>query len=218
MSFILDALKKSESDRQRKAHPESAFIAAQPADRKPGRWVWVVAALLGVNVIVLVIFMITVKKPAPQVIAAPTQDIESTGTDDSTFRDRVAEARKARVTEPRPYRQALRTEATVPLATESVSVPVQSATTPEPENVPPSTMSIEYKTFNEARVEGNFVLPDMHLDIHVYSKSAADRFVFINMNKYKEHAVMSEGPRVVEIVPDGAILEYSGTRFLLPRD
>jgi len=95
MSFILDALKKSESDRQRQAHPESAFIATQPADRKPGRWVWVVAALLGVNVIVLVIFMITVKKPATHVIAAPTQNIEPTGTDDSTFRDRVAEARKA---------------------------------------------------------------------------------------------------------------------------
>ena len=32
-----------------------------------------------------------------------------------------------------------------------------------------------------AKVSHNFYLPDLHIDIHVYSKNAAERFVFVNM-------------------------------------
>ena len=74
-----------------------------------------------------------------------------------------------------------------------------------------------YKTFNQVRFDGSVQLPNLHLDIHVYSDNPGDRFVFINMNKYKEHATLTEGPAVAEIVPEGVILEFSGTRFLLPR-
>jgi hypothetical protein len=58
----------------------------------------------------------------------------------------------------------------------------------------------------------------MHLDIHVYSSESEDRFVFVNMSKYKERATLDEGPVVREITPDGVILEYLGTKFLLPRE
>jgi general secretion pathway protein B len=61
-------------------------------------------------------------------------------------------------------------------------------------------------------------LPDLHLDIHVYSDQPADRFVFINMKKYKENSTLTEGPGVREITPDGVVLEHAGTAFLLPRD
>ena len=61
-------------------------------------------------------------------------------------------------------------------------------------------------------------LPDMHLDIHVYSGQPNDRFVFVNMTKYKEGATLTEGPRITEITPDGVVLDYFGTRFLLPRE
>jgi hypothetical protein len=59
---------------------------------------------------------------------------------------------------------------------------------------------------------------DMHLDIHVYAGLPADRFVFINMSKYKERATLAEGPTIKEITPQGVILEYGGTDFLLPRE
>ena len=60
-------------------------------------------------------------------------------------------------------------------------------------------------------------LPDMRLDIHVYSNTPADRFVFINMRKYTEGQTTSEGPTVERITPDGAVLNQGGLRFLLPR-
>ena len=75
-----------------------------------------------------------------------------------------------------------------------------------------------YATFNDLRAQGVLQLPDMHLDIHVYSSAPEDRFVFVNMSKYKERATLDEGPVVKEITPDGVILEYLGTGFLLPRE
>jgi general secretion pathway protein B len=61
------------------------------------------------------------------------------------------------------------------------------------------------------------VLPDMHLDIHVYAAKPADRFVFVNMRKYTEGQALKEGPTLERITPDGAILNHQGLRFLLPR-
>ena len=84
---------------------------------------------------------------------------------------------------------------------------------------PPSpSTGKSFATFNNLRAQGVLQLPDMHLDIHVYSGQPADRFVFINMSKYKERATLAEGPRVKEITPEGVILEFGGNDFLLPRE
>jgi general secretion pathway protein B len=60
-------------------------------------------------------------------------------------------------------------------------------------------------------------LPDMRLDIHVYSNNPGERFVFINMRKYTEGQATTEGPTVERITPDGAVLNNQGLRFVLPR-
>ena len=60
-------------------------------------------------------------------------------------------------------------------------------------------------------------LPDLHLDIHVYSEKPADRFVLVNMRKYTEGQTLSEGPAVERITPEGVVLNNHGLRFLLPR-
>ena len=60
-------------------------------------------------------------------------------------------------------------------------------------------------------------LPEMHLDIHVYSARPADRFVFVNMQKYTEGQALKEGPTLERITTDGAVLNHRGMRFLLPR-
>ena len=73
-------------------------------------------------------------------------------------------------------------------------------------------------SLNELRAQGVLQLPEMHLDIHVYSGQPADRFVFVNMKKYTEGATLSEGPAIREITKDGVVLDYLGTRFLLPRE
>jgi general secretion pathway protein B len=54
--------------------------------------------------------------------------------------------------------------------------------------------------------------------LHVFSGEPADRFVFINMTKYRENSKLSEGPVIKQITADGVVLEYQGTDFLLPRE
>nr|MBA3565193.1 hypothetical protein [Gammaproteobacteria bacterium] len=56
MSFILDALKKSEIERQEQAGPSVAHVReAQPDPRRP-LWIAAIAGLLIVNFIALLIF------------------------------------------------------------------------------------------------------------------------------------------------------------------
>ena len=71
---------------------------------------------------------------------------------------------------------------------------------------------------NEAIVAGNLSVPPLHLDIHVYSPSPAERFVFINMAKYREGERLQEGPAVEEITESGVVMIHQGSRFLLSRE
>ena len=72
-------------------------------------------------------------------------------------------------------------------------------------------------TIDEARLE-NINVPELHLDIHVYSDKPKDRFVFINMTKLKEGSQLNQGLKIIEIMPDGVTLDYEGYLFILPRE
>jgi general secretion pathway protein B len=71
---------------------------------------------------------------------------------------------------------------------------------------------------HELRANGRLTIPDLHVDIHVYSEIPADRFVFINMTKHKEGSRLAEGPLVEEITADGVVMQHSGLAFFVPRD
>ena len=70
----------------------------------------------------------------------------------------------------------------------------------------------------ELQISGELQLPELHLDIHVYSQAPDERFVFINMSKYREQSRLADGPLVKEIRTDGVVLEHRGHSFLLPRE
>jgi general secretion pathway protein B len=70
---------------------------------------------------------------------------------------------------------------------------------------------------DKSDLTGANALPDMHLDVHVYATRPAERFVYINMRKYREGATLAEGPLLERIRRDGVVLDYHGLRFVLPR-
>src|SRR5208337_246791 len=65
----------------------------------------------------------------------------------------------------------------------------------KPEEVLPS--------ISEVNLSGEQALPDLHLDVHVYATKPAERFVYINMRKYREGATLQEGPILERIRRDG---------------
>jgi general secretion pathway protein B len=72
-------------------------------------------------------------------------------------------------------------------------------------------------TISELDLTGANALPELHLDVHVYATRPAERFVYINMQKYREGSRIAEGPLLERIRRDGVVLDYRGLRFLLPR-
>ena len=72
-------------------------------------------------------------------------------------------------------------------------------------------------SISEINLTGEQSLPDLHLDVHVYATKPAERFVYINMRKYREGSTLEEGPILERIRRDGVILNFHGLRFLLPR-
>ncbi|NOY71284.1 MAG: general secretion pathway protein GspB, partial [Gammaproteobacteria bacterium] len=82
----------------------------------------------------------------------------------------------------------------------------------EPEEVPPLSLEAESDSVLNLR------LPELTLDIHVYDASQSERFVYINMQKYREGDLIEEGFFVESIDSKGVILDLDGERFRLPID
>jgi len=61
-------------------------------------------------------------------------------------------------------------------------------------------------------------IPQLRLDLHVFAPHPQERFVMINMHKLREGDSLPEGVHVDSITPEGVVLSYSGSRFLLTRD
>jgi general secretion pathway protein B len=72
-------------------------------------------------------------------------------------------------------------------------------------------------TISEIDLSGQPALPDLHLDVHVFAAKPADRFVYINMRKYREGSALADGLTLERIRRDGVVLNYHGLRFVLPR-
>lgn len=209
MSFILDALKKSETERQRQNAPGFADVPDGADPPRAPRWLWVLGGLLAVNLIVLSGVML---RPDPR----PQTDVTAT---DEAIPDGAQPEREASFSE--MVEQAKNTQAPqVTGATEEQSTADNPVVEASPVSKPrlAATITESYATFNDLRANGTLLLPDLHLDIHVYNDQPAKRFVFVNMNKYREHERLAEGPVVKEITPEGVILEHLGNGFLLPRE
>jgi len=218
MSFILDALKKSETDRQQRSTAEFAGIPAS-SDRRQGppAWLWVVGGLLLINLAVLVGILL---RPDPGPIEPAREEAavrilpqadEPAATEPVTQSEAFArQVATARENAPPREEPAVDAAAPPPTALATPSVPAARAR----QRVDTASLP----TLQEVKANGSLALPDLHVDIHVYSENAQDRFVFINMVKHKEGSRLAEGPLVQEITPDGVILSQSGIAFLLPRD
>lgn len=212
MSFILDALKKSEKERQREAVPGIGDLPIVIHQTRTSMWVFASVAALGLGVIALVWTWWRTSETGP-IIASPAPATPAAVVP-------VTPPSAPAVIEPQPARtttRSLANEATrMPAATSRP--PVTSGATEHlvvqttPAVITPSAMSIL-----EARAAG-MAVPDLTLELLVFSPEPAQRFVYINGGKYVEGETLTDGPRLVEISTQGAILSYRGQNFLLPQE
>jgi general secretion pathway protein B len=231
MSFILDALRKSEHERQRQAEPGIADIRAGTRGRT-GFPVWALAlgALLLLNVIVVAVVVFRSNSTPAAAPAAAEEHVATT----TVAAAAPAVAPSAATPAPAPPS----TQTSTPLA----PVPQQQLPAAAPTQVPqaapeaapaeadptlrppppapvadlPDESYENLPTLGDVQSHGA-TLPELHLDLHVYANRPADRFVFLNTRKYREGGKTPEGTTVERITPDGVVLNHHGVRFLLPR-
>ena len=238
MSLILDALRKSEHQRQRQVGPALVVVPEARGQRRPATWVLVLGALLALNIIVLAAVLLTGRQPRELVAATPATTA-APGQPAAAPAARTATAPLALPPQPprsdvRPLAAEVGTPATAPPpartdtggaraspGTSPADAP--AARVPAPALPPASgdaraTEDARLPRFADLVVRGELNVPHMHVDIHVFSTNPAERFVFINMRRYNEGQATQEGPRIERIVRDGVVMDFQGQRFFLARD
>lgn len=243
MSFILDALKKSETDRQRQSSPALFEVkVAAPRHRFP---VWAVglAALLGINVIVLAWLLL--RRPVTPDVAPAAAPVASTPQPAPAPSPTASGSRSgATMTLPATVTVTIPSSAGVNVSqgpsepgvvAPSVEPPLEEEPLLSPQEpvVPPDYDVRDYQpavspaqaattsanrtsvpSRDEVLARGT-QLPELRLDLHVYDEDPASRFVFINMRKLREGDSLPDGVRVETITPKGARLSFRGTTFTL---
>src|SRR5207253_3073114 len=222
MSFILDALKKSESDRQRHSGPALFEVkVAAPRSALP-LWAVAVAALLVVN-LAIVMWMLW---PHP---AARSADSSTAAT---SLAAQGPQAAAASAPAPAPPPLSLTAPAASPAAPALPPTPgAASGAGDNPDDyapaAEPAAAPLLGNRVRRATADGvplyqdaaaTAGIPQLRLDLHVFAQRPQDRFVMINMHKLREGDSLPEGVHVDSITPEGAVLSYGGARFLLPRD
>ena len=234
MSFILDALKKSETDRQRQSSPALFEVKVAAPRRRFPAWAIGLGALLAVNVAVLgwVLLREPAASPAPPVAsgvgasAPPATTVGDPGRM-VTLTMPADSASTVTVSPNHPDAGVVAPSNAPPLAEEPL---LSGSETPVPPNydandyapaVTPAQASAAAAQRADSLPSRDDVLaqgaqlPDLRLDLHVFAAKPADRFVFINMRKLREGESLPEGVRVETITLHGVELSYRGRRFTL---
>lgn len=268
MSFILDALRKSEHARQRQTGPGLAEVPIAATKQRTNVWATAAIVLLVVNLLAVGILLLrraqkedaaASSAPAPATVAsaAPGPANPKLVAPPPTVGTPVTQGAapvRAPIEEPaEPVgRNPLADEvgdtpnvieassqaaaAAVPAGPRAVEkngsaqrggsvvyAPVPEASDP-PYSPPPAQPAVQQMAPPAAampdadEVSARGGVAALHLDLHVYVAQPQQRFIFVNSRKYKEGDTLAEGPLVEQITPDGAVLNFRGSRFKLSND
>jgi len=221
MSFILDALRKSEKQRQSNATPGIADARVGAPRESKGQWKWIVGLLLLLNCALLLTLWLRSESPAPAATGATAPGSKTTQLSSPVQSDAETARTNRRLTNQLPSATPVTTAA--PTATQSAPEPTQRIT----EQTAPANTAINSSratdtgslpSLESLQLKGLITLPPQRIDLHVYSDIASERFVFINMKKHREGSQLSDGPVIDEVTPDGVIMTYNGYRFVLTKN
>lgn len=227
MSLILEALKKSEAERQRGQAPglfvEQAPLARARREGAPA-WAFALGALL---LLVLAVFgwrewqRGDVVTPSPQ-----TSPASGRGSSEAAVVPPAAEASEAAVL-PLPSVGEGRGEGAVVRAEPPAPVPM-----PSPQPSPASgrgSQAAAPPPAGEGRGEGSIprladlaageraALPPLKLTMHVFADDPAARFVILDGRRLGEGAMVADGVVLRGIDRDGVVIEAQGRALRLPR-
>lgn len=227
MSYILDALKKNEQERDLGQVPGIDAVQEKPHSSQNRRWKFWLVPVLVINLGVLIWLGTGYQRgersaPVPvSDVTAPTPGAVASGS--------------GPVQDPEPERVSA-PEATPPvrqppprITPVAPVVPAQSAAT-RVAPVSPDTASRQALSVTGDPVASDDIplweelAPDLRrsinrpeLDVHVYAAQPARRFILVSLQKYREGDRLPDGMQVERILPTGAVFVADGQRFRIER-
>ncbi|MDZ7686916.1 MAG: general secretion pathway protein GspB [Gammaproteobacteria bacterium] len=206
MSYILDALNKSEAEKQRKRASPGLDALHRPApERRRRHWLFfasVVVILVVVNGAFLYWWMAQRREPAigneAQSAASPTEAVTAPATSPIAT---PADTTSAPV-------DATREPAGELITPQTARRTQQSSSLPEKPTSGAPTMAI-----GELPSSVQQQLPDLRFSSHIYASAPDLRMVNINGKSLREGELVSDGIRLVEITEEGVVLRYRDYRF-----
>ena len=239
MSFILDALKKSENDRQRQSSPALFEVKVAAPRRNFPSWAIGLAVLLGINLIILLWFVLRPSAPAGSEAPAAAANVPAAAPSPASPPAGMVTVPATSTYIPAGGTTTVASQPAIsdagvvgpssapPLAVEPVLSGQEPSVPPDydardyrPAITPAQASSIaaarrdSIPSRDEAVAQGTQI-PDLRLDLHVYDPEPDKSFVLVNMQKVKPGETFAQGVHVDQITPSGAILSYRGVRFLL---
>jgi len=225
VSFILDALRKSEHERQRSATPGLSQVPLATPQPEMPRWaLGVIVSLVAAVLVLGGAWWQSTRAPAdvaasssPRTSSAPTVerrvDLPPPAPRTVTTQQAAPSRPPAEVESPLSAAAASSTGGSNAGAAENAA----AGFTPPPRltNLPDDAVALPSVAMLAA--EG-VAVPPLRLELHAFSAQPRDRFVFINGRKYVEGDRLVEGPLLVEIEPTGAVLTHAGRRFILVQE
>lgn len=232
MSYILDALKKSERERSGARAGEGAGDAANTPARMPwplililvlasnallglGWWLWsrtettapatdaaTVDAPAGTHAPATPATPIPMTPPTSAIAKAPVGDLAAEAKRTPSARDDASAGFRASA----PAAPSPRARPAMPSLEDRGAQPVVAR---------PAVASVPW--LRELPASFRSAVAPLSVNIHVYAGSSEDSVLYINDRQYRAGESLPNGVRVDAVVADGAVLSYQGQQFKLPR-
>ena len=230
MSYILDALKKSDQERQQGNSPHLYSMHSSAPPRRIftpfylRRWFWLPAGGVLLLCACLGIFLLINRhnvppaSPAPQQTDSGEQTIEPAGQE-STRQEAQPEARQQGQT---TAAAAADTEgSSVPQVTLKEnnaavrSAPLKENSLPPRAMVPTTGKAASVVQLQDLPADIRAAVPRLQFAGHTFSEDPAKRMIIVNGQIVREGDTIAAGTRLAQITWDGVIVDFQGNRFLV---
>ena len=201
MSYILDALNKSEQEKTETKTPGLNTVhqrVERPDSRTPQRWQIIVGGILTLNVAALAAWYftggvsagtgMTVQPPPRSPLPATTENPPPAGLSQSQSVERQR-PQSPTVVRQEPARNTRQVQQAMPIQRASATVP--------------RTVTVDARTR----------LAAIRFSSHIFAADQALRMVVVDGQRMKEGDTLSGGIRLEQITEDGVIFQHNGTRY-----
>ena len=201
MSYILDALNKSEQEKTETKTPGLNTVhqrVERPASGTPHRWQIIFGVILTLNVAALAAWYftsgdsaeteMTVQPPPRSSLPAIVENTPAASRSQSQSVERQG-PQSPTVVRPEPARNTRQVQQAMPIQRASATVP--------------RTVTVDARTR----------LAAIRFSSHIFAADQALRMVVVDGQRMKEGDTLSGGIRLEQITEDGVIFQHNGTRY-----